>query len=167
MKKLKWLDKNLELVIISVMIFMMTILLFVQAVARKITGYSIPWLEQFCCHLLVWAGMFGIPCSVRCGNAIKLDVILNFLPEKAKHIFGIIANIIVTVFFLWVLPPAAEVVKSQVGVTAKVMPYDMSVVYGISYIAIILLIVRLIQGIVLNVLALRKPSAGSVGKEEV
>lgn len=169
MKKIvKWLDENLELLLLSIAIAVIVIVMTAQVISRKIIGRSITFTEPLCCHLLMCICLFGVPCSIRLGNAIRFDVILTFVSDKIKLIFGVISDLTVAAFFLYLTPSAFSVAQSLAQTDAITLPYKLGLVYTVCAIAILLTVLRSIQHIFISCKTIKqKPQAkdGDVGGE--
>ena len=60
-RTIKWLDKNFECLILTIILAMMTIFMAAQVFARKVLGVTIPWTEPLCCHLMIYMGLWAFP----------------------------------------------------------------------------------------------------------
>ena len=52
MKLVKWLDKNLELVILAIMLAVMCCLSFANVIMRYAFHHALTWSDEICCYLL-------------------------------------------------------------------------------------------------------------------
>ncbi|MBQ0026598.1 MAG: TRAP transporter small permease subunit [Lachnospiraceae bacterium] len=150
MKVLKWLDKYAEKIYLCVALVVITVVLMTQIILRKVFGVALGWPEELCRHLFIGMGIWGIATTIRDDSAIKFDLIIGFLPPIFKSIFGVISNVIMAVFFSYLLVPAYNTYVSQKTTSATTMPYMMSLVFGFCFIGIILIVIRTVQMIILN-----------------
>lgn len=165
MKTIRWLDKYLEAVFVGIGLVVMVAVMTAQIVYRKMFGNSIIWSEELCRHIFICSAFWGLSFSIRSGGAIKFDMIVTFFPDWAKRIFEIISNIIVFLFFLYLLRPGWEVVVSMARTSSTALPYNLDLVYGLSYAGILLSGLRALEMVALDALALLRGKK-SEGREE-
>lgn len=167
MKVLRWLDKNLEALFISVGLVVMVVVMTAQIICRQLLGFSVIWSEELCRHIFICSACWGLAYSIRTRGAIKFDIIINFFPQKAKYVFEMISNAIILVFFLYLFQAAWNVVLSMQTTASTALPYNQDVLYFISLLGFVLSAVRAAQMIVMDV---RKLSKGEMeegtGKRE-
>ena len=122
---MKILDR-LEEWIISLMLFAMTALAFMQVVRRYVfnTGYS--WnleLTTVCFAIMIFV---GISYGVRVGSHIGVDALVNLLPAGKRRIVSIIAVALCLVYVGFVLYGATIYVSKmmEIGVEMDDMPIE-------------------------------------------
>ena len=154
MSIVKWLDKYLEAVFISVGVTIITVVMFAQIICRKCFGFSIIWSEEFCRHLFILIACWGLAYSIRIRNAIEFDMIVTFFPWKAKYIFEIISNALIFAFFAYMLVPSFNVSVTMQRIKATSLPYTMRVIHFIAMAGFVLAGIRALQIIIIDVKAL-------------
>ena len=119
MKVLKFLDDNLEKVIISITIVIMGILMMVQIIMRAL-GSSITWAEEFCRYMFICGCCLGVSYSTKRGNHLKLDIIPTFVPvlRLPFEIFADVAMLFAMILMCRAGFPIVHKIKS----TAQVSP---------------------------------------------
>ncbi|MDR1018552.1 MAG: TRAP transporter small permease [Lachnospiraceae bacterium] len=110
MKTLKWIDKNFEAFILTVLLILMTLIMGIQIVFRFVFNNSLSWTEELTRYLFVWSGFLSIAFAVEKGISIKVDMITLKMKKKVKSIVKIIDNIIEIIFFGYMIPFAWEIV---------------------------------------------------------
>ena len=111
MKVIRWLDKYLEAVFIAAGLVVMVAVMTAQIFYRKFFGASIIWSEELCRHIFICSACWGLAYSIRHRMAIKFDMIVNFFSERGRHIFEIISNAIVFVFFVYMFLSALRALQ--------------------------------------------------------
>lgn len=86
MKKLKWLEENLETILLVAMLILLTLLVMLQIIMRYFFNSPLSWSEELCRMLLVWSGFFSIGYCARKGSTIRLDTVLTALPPVVQRI---------------------------------------------------------------------------------
>lgn len=106
MEKVKQIFSKLQNVvnaIIAIILIAIMIIIFVQTFTRYVIFYSIPWSEEASRYLFVAMILLGINIGISQDILVCIDIIDNFLSDKAKKAFEIgrqvIALIISAIFF--------------------------------------------------------------------
>lgn len=155
MKVLKWLDKHTETVLISVLTIAIVVIMTAQICCRKLLGVSLPWSEELCRHLFIYIAYVGLAYSIRFGNAIRFDMILTFVSDRAKAVFTLVADAIMLVFFIYLIPASLKVASAMAHTKVATLPYNMDFVYGLVALFTVLIAIRLVEGLIRNVMRLK------------
>ena len=79
----------------------MTIIVFVQVVARFILNNALPWPEEISRYLMIWMCFLGSAIAVKRGEHIGLTLIRERIPKKAQTFVGIAMNLGALVFLVY------------------------------------------------------------------
>lgn len=123
MKVIKWLDDHFEEVLMVIALILITIVCFTQAVIRKIPDVIIffgfgsqsvadfahsikpfPWADEFSRFMWIWSVFLSLPYTIKRCSMLRVTVVLDMLPEKARKVFNIfvdIVNIVIMGLFLY------------------------------------------------------------------
>lgn len=164
---IKWLDKHFECLLLVIILALMTIFMSFQVFSRKILGISITWTEPLCCHLMIYMGLIGVSCTLAEGNAIRFDVIVNFIGAKAKLVFALIADIVTAATFLYLTPFTFQVIEEMKTKTIAGLPYTMSFVYTICALSVVVIDLRSIEQLIKTVIQLKNYKEVQVTESEV
>jgi C4-dicarboxylate transporter DctQ subunit len=93
----KWLER-LEEWLIALLLAAMTVITFVQVVARYAFDYSFTWALELTSVLFAWLIFLGIPYGVRVGSHIGVDALVKSLGPKAARVLGAIAAALCIVY---------------------------------------------------------------------
>lgn len=85
-----WIGK-LEEWLIAFLLAGMTVLTFVQVVARYVFNYSFTWALELTTILFAWLIFLGIPYGVRVGSHIGVDALVKALKPGAARVVGAVA----------------------------------------------------------------------------
>lgn len=151
LKFVKWLDKYLEISIISVTLIIVTVVMTLQIISRKVFGNSLSWSEELCRHMFIIMSTWGLSLTIRESSAIKFELLVNVFSKKIKRIILIITYVIMILFYGSMLQPAWNVTISMLNTSATMMPYSMSIVYAAAFASFVLACIRLIQMIILSI----------------
>ena len=149
MKLLRWLDDNFEAIVMVISLSAMSIIIAVQVFFRYVLLNSLSWSEEVSRYLFIYMIYFGIAYGVRKNRHIKIDVVLTVLPETARKVISLTADLLFLGF--------AVVVTTQAGIVAEMIgrlgqitgatQMPMAVVYMAVPLGYGLVCVRLLQNI--------------------
>ncbi len=103
MKAIKWLDANLEKVVIVVITSLMIAMLTMQVVSRYMFNRSISWGEELSIFGMVWLAYFGASYAVRQRRHIRITILTDAISLKARKIVEIICNFFFLAFDLFLV----------------------------------------------------------------
>lgn len=122
---MKILDR-LEEWIISLMLFGMTALAFMQVVRRYVFNTGFSWTLELTMVLFGFMIFVGISYGVRVGSHIGVDAIVNLLPPKAHRLVSIVAVLLSLLYVGIILYGASIYVAKmvEVGVEMDDLPIE-------------------------------------------
>lgn len=93
MKKLdRYLD-TFETGAFSVLLSIMTIVVFIQVICRYILHASLPWSEEVSRYCMIYTVFIGVGAGLKAGTHTGVDALVMILPPKAKWIVILIEKI--------------------------------------------------------------------------
>ena len=145
MKAIKWLWDNLEEVLISILLVLISVIMLFQFTFR-IFGNSIVWSDEACRYMFIWSVGLGVPYATKRGAHLRMDIIPNLLPKTAP-VFEIICDLSLMFVSVWMLWPGMQVIqgimaKGQLGASTRI---PMWIVYSAFFVGFALSIIRLIE----------------------
>ena len=112
MKVLKWLDDNLEALLLVIFLALITCVMFAQIIARFVFHNAMNWPEEFCRICFVYSGFLCFSyCQVK-RNAIKIDVLVNMLPEGARKAINVIGEVLLFVCYVFLFYQSIGLLKT-------------------------------------------------------
>lgn len=96
---IKWLDKNFEILVMAILLAVLTFFTFTNVVLRYVFSSTIIFAEELCKYCLVVSGFFSIPCWIRRRSGLRVDVLVQTLPKKARVAVELFVQILMVVFF--------------------------------------------------------------------
>jgi C4-dicarboxylate transporter DctQ subunit len=86
----RWIER-LEEGLIAFLLAAMTVVTFVQVIARYVFNFSFTWALELTTILFAWMIFIGIPYGVRVGSHIGVDALVKSLGPKAARAVGAVA----------------------------------------------------------------------------
>ena len=121
--KTGWLGR-LEEGLVALLITLMTLITFMQVVARYLFNYSFVWALELTTFLFGGLIFLGISYGVRVGAHIGVDVLVRALPARTARVVAILATLLCLVYAAIVFGGSWIYVKKiyDVGILAQDVP---------------------------------------------
>jgi TRAP-type C4-dicarboxylate transport system permease small subunit len=103
MNALRWLDRNIEKIIIVAVTSLMIAMLTLQVVSRYAFNRSISWGEELSIFAMVWLAYFGASYAVRQRRHIRITILTDAISPKAKKMVEIACNFFFLAFDLFLV----------------------------------------------------------------
>lgn len=147
MRVLKWLDKNIELLICSLALIALFVCMILATFFRYIVNSSLTWVEELGCYLFIWFSLVGVAYSTKEGIHLRVDVFVNVMPKPIRVLLGFVSEIVLTAFFCYM---SVEGMKSIIsimgsGTTSPALRIPMWIVYTSFWLGCVLSLIRLVQ----------------------
>lgn len=86
--------------ILAALMFVMTVLIGWQVIARFIVGDSLTFSEEVSRFVMVWLVIVGAAYAAKNGRLMKVDIVEHLLSGKAKQTVIMVAGLLSIVFYL-------------------------------------------------------------------
>ena len=166
MKVIRWLDNNLEEVLMVLLLFGIALVMILQVVTRYVFNYSMSWSDELVRYFLVWSCFLSVSFCVKKRISIKIDSLLHALPEKAKPWLRAVRHLIILVFCILMIPFAVTFIRQAVasGATSAAMQIPMYYIQSAPLVGFLLLAVRCFQALIREVRSgIRGPALAADG----
>ncbi len=166
MKVIKWLDENLEEIIMIVLCGIMACIMILQVIMRYAFRNSLSWSEELTRFLFIWSAFLSISFCTRKKLNIQITMLLEALPVRIRYILMIIVDVIMVCLFAYLTPSAISYLQQTIAnnqlSTALRLP--MAVVYLAPVVGFILAIIRHLQSILFDIRDMKKAIAEESAK---
>jgi len=145
---LTFIDERFEEIIGVIVLAVVVSLIFVGVMMRLLFKSGLPWQEELSRILYVLVVYLGASYGMRNNEHIRINIISNLLPTRARKVLRVITDIIWTGFNITVIIMAMQVYQKMqrfLGESA-VLKIPLHVVFLIVPLGFVLLTLRLIQG---------------------
>lgn len=122
---MRWLG-YLEEALVIVLMAAMTLLTFMQVVARYVFNYSFVWALELTGVMFAWLIFIGMSYGVRVGAHIGVDIVVRSLGVRAARIVGSLAAVLCIVYALIVAWGGFQYVAKMrdVGILMQDLPIE-------------------------------------------
>ncbi|MCD8142490.1 MAG: TRAP transporter small permease [Clostridiales bacterium] len=147
MKVLKWLDESLEEVLLILLLIAMVCIMGIQVVARYCLNQSLSWSEELTQYLFVWATFISVSYCVKKRISIKIEQLLNILPEPGQTVLRLFRHTIVFIFCIIMLPYCQSYLQQSIELeaTSAALGIPMYYIQSAPLVGFLLLTVRVAQ----------------------
>lgn len=133
MKKVKWLDEHIEEFLMIICLVVITIVMFIQVVLRRIPWIaSLTWAEEFCRFAWIWSVFLSLPYTIRRGSMLRVTALADIMPKSARRIIEIAVDVVIIAAMGLLLYHAVPLVGDRYasGETSPAMRWPMWVMYS-------------------------------------
>ncbi len=120
---MRWLER-IEEGLVAILMATMTLVTFMQVVARYVFNYSFVWALELNGVLFAWLIFIGMSYGVRVGAHIGIDAVVRTLGDRAARLVGMLAALLCIVYAVIVTVGGWLYVKKmyEVGILMQDLP---------------------------------------------
>ncbi|EAU41628.1 C4-dicarboxylate transport system permease small protein [Fulvimarina pelagi HTCC2506] len=134
-------------VLVVAMFIGMLVVMFVQVASRYALGIGVPWTDETSRFLFIGEIFFGAAIAQRYGAQIRITVLLDVLPDRARLALETLADILMAVIALLVAYGAVGMAQRTSSVTASTLPISFSYLYYVQATGLVLLVLLVLRDI--------------------
>ena len=134
----------------GLLLVVMIALIFTQVLTRYVFDYSISWSEELTRYLFVWMIFLSLNLTIRDNLPIRIDLIDQFLPKKAKRMIDIIVMILSMFTFIVFAYSAYMFMLRGVLSTSPALGLPLYIAYAAMPVGFILSIIATIHSLLDN-----------------
>lgn len=92
----KWLDEHFEECLMVIFLILIACVMMLQVIVRKIPFLpSLTWAEEFSRFMWIMSVFISLPYTVRKANMLRVNVVIDLLPEKVRKVINLCVDVIV------------------------------------------------------------------------
>ncbi|MFD1065009.1 TRAP transporter small permease [Oceanobacillus locisalsi] len=156
MRILKNITDKLEEYLLIIILLVICSTMVVQVFYRYILNDPLMWSEEFARFLLVWLTLLGMGYGVRKGIHIEMPFFFEKFSYNMQKVLQIGINILVLVFFIYLMPYVLEYTETQQMITSTSLGIPMSYLYLSLITGIVIVVIRLVEQIVHIIISMVK-----------
>lgn len=123
---------KLDIIIGAISILLIVVIISINVIMRAIANVSFEWVEEISIYIMLWAAFICAGLAVRTNGHVRIDVIYDLLPERAKRWANIciyfVCGIITGVLTLLGTRNVIQLIKTG----QKIIAFDWMPLYIIS-----------------------------------
>ena len=150
MKVIRFLDDNLEKMLCTITLALMSAIIVLQVFFRYVLNNSLSWSEELARYLFIWTIYIGISYGVKMDKHVAVDAVYTYMPKGVKNYYAMVAYALFMIFAVLVVYYGVTVVGMQItsGQVSPAMGLPMQYVYVAPVVGMVLTIIRLVQKII-------------------
>lgn len=158
LKVIKWLDDNLEEMLLTILLIAMSVIMIVQIIARYVFGNALTWSDELARYFLLWSGFLSVSYCVKKRISIKIEQFQNKLPESGKIWLKMLRHAIVFAFCVVMIPYAVTYVEQGIrnGAISPALHFPIYYMQVAPLVCFVLLAFRVLQAFIREFRASRK-----------
>ncbi len=125
-------------------LMVMTIVVFLQVIARYVFKAPFSWAEELTRYLMIWGTFLGAAVLIARREHIVVDILLNVIPMRSKAVLLVIGDLILFWFLVRLVLSGMELVKVSSGIISTGLVIPMGYVSMAVPIGALLMIILLI-----------------------
>ena len=128
---------------------LIVLLVCIQIFCRFVLNNSLTWSEELARFMFIWSTFLSIGFCLKEGISLKIDTLISLFPKKVQAVILLLGDVVMTVFFLYLLPSAWEFAYASVenGQTSAACGIPMYFVQGSLMVGFALAAFRAAQGV--------------------
>lgn len=148
MKQIRWLDEHFEETLLVILLILISCVELIQVIARNVPFIpALKWAEEFCRFCWIWSVFLSLPFTIRKASMLRVSVLLDTLPQKAKNVINIVVDVVTaaTMCLLGVnsISVIQKIMKSNE--TSPAMKWPMWIIYSVMLVGFFLATLRGLQ----------------------
>lgn len=154
MSILKWVDRNAEKALASMLLAMIVLLIFGNVFMRYIMNASLSWGEELTLWLFVWFVWLGVSYAFHTGDHVRITVLRDVLNERSRLYADVVIAVLVLGFLvvltvecvkLIMMPFVASQTSVVLGLPIPILYASAPVGAGMSAIRVVQHLVRTLR----------------------
>lgn len=167
MKVTKWLEEHFEEALLIILLILISCVELIQVIIRNIPWIpALTWAEEFCRFCWIWSVFLSLPYTIRKSSMLRVSVLLDVFPDKARKVINICVDLITAFCMLLLGIHSVSVISKifQSGETSPAMTWPMWIIYSIMLIGFFGGFLRGIQQAVLHIRGFQTRSVRTVDR---
>lgn len=157
MKVLRVLNDKIEEVFLVILMAAAVILVTAQIITRFVTKTPLPWSEEIARYIFLWLVWVGAAFATKERKHIRIDVVINRLPQLGQRACTIVSTIVWIAFVIFMVGISVTLTQSvfQGGQTATGSGLPMWIPYASIPVGMALMLFRILQNCYFDLKALK------------
>jgi len=146
---IKILDEKFEEFFLVIFLICISVVLFLQIIARNVFNNSFTWSQELVRYMFVWSTFLGIPYCIKNETSLKVTQFINLLPKKYTTFLIYINKFLILIFFTIILIFSTKLTYTSYILNQKspALNLPICIVYSSVIVSSFLSIIRILQKI--------------------
>ncbi len=147
MKVIKWLDDNLEEMLLILLLICMVCVMGIDVFSRYVLNQSLSWGQELTQYMFVWATFISVIYCVKKRISIKINQVINSLTDPGRTFLRLMRHTLTFIFCMIMLPYCVTYVQQAIEFqsTSSALKIPMYYIQSAPLVGFSLLTIRVIQ----------------------
>lgn len=119
------------LAVIAAGIFAVVFLLVVAEIfSRSFFGFSLLWVTDFIQLIVCWMLAFGMSAIVYTNDHLKIDFLIQKVPQKTQKVITVITDVLELAFFAMLVPYGIKTAVTKMSIAFTTLRWPMGYMYA-------------------------------------
>lgn len=134
MKLLRFMDRHLEGIVMTLLLGSMVLVMLAQIVCRYLLCEPLLWSEEFCQYCYIWLMFLAFSYSIRLGSDLRVRALVELLPPRAKWWMDLVCHLGCLAFTAFLFAASLTTVRAaaQIGERGVALDIPITWVYAAS-----------------------------------
>lgn len=153
MKVLKWLDENIEKVILIFLLAVIAVVMMIAVISRYVFKNGLTWSDEICRLAFIFSVFWGTSFSIKKNTAFRLTSIIDKFPPTARFITELVIDVFVIAFLGYVSYyfVSSALTFARLHNNTEILRIPRVIIYMIISIAMILSTYRTIRKLIVDI----------------
>lgn len=135
---------ELEEGIISLLLVIMTFIIFVEVALRFVFNTGMVWAEELVLHMSAWMVLLGASYGVKVGSHIGVDALVKILPSMWQRIVTIVALLLCLLYCALIIDGSWVYLQKiyRISIEMEDIPFPKWAAHSVLIIGMVLLAIR-------------------------
>lgn len=150
MNSLRWLDKNTEKALASLLLAAIVILISSNVFMRYVMNASLSWGEELTLWLFVWFVWIGVSYAFQTSDHVRITVLRDIFSDRARLIVDVIVAVVVLGFLTMLTIECIQLIKMPfvASQSSVVLGLPIPILYASAPVGATLSSIRIVQHLV-------------------
>lgn len=164
MTAIKWLDQNIERVLVSILLAAIVLLIAGNVVMRYIFNASLSWGEELTLWFFVWFIWLAVSYGFHKREHIRITVLRDLLPQRTVQYLNIAVDVLVLVFLGLLIRECVALIRMPfvASQSSVVLGLPIPLLYSSAPVGASLAALRVVQNLWRTITSLGQPENGGL-----
>jgi len=110
-------------------LYVTVVVIFVQVIARYVLKVALPWTEEFARYAFIWLIFLANALAERRKEHFRCSYFVEQAPRRIRYVFWVIDEILIFVFFIWLLQDSLEFMRMGKRMISTVLQLRLDWIY--------------------------------------
>ncbi|AGI68616.1 TRAP transporter small permease subunit DctQ [Octadecabacter antarcticus 307] len=150
---LKWLDQNIEKMLVSMLLAAIVLLIFANVIMRYVMNASLSWGEELTLWFFVWFVWLAVSYAFQNREHVRITVLRDLLSERVRLYADIVIDLLVLAFLVMLTIECVKLIMLPfvASQNSVVLGLPIPILYASAPVGAALSSIRVVQNLIRTV----------------